>query len=130
MLLMFAPLRSVMAMQQIHCDMGNHIAGMNADQNAESSTVVSGYSDDHDMLAMSMVTSTSDQKKSENSHGCCSGKSICTSNCDMSISASLLIQESSYIPNFTNIPGPVTQITDLIKKEFTPPFRPPLVFHS
>ena len=127
MLLMFAPLRSVMAMQQTHCDMANHIAG----QNAQSSTVISDYSGDHDMMAMSMAANSSEHKSVEQkSHDCCSGKSICTSDCDMSISASLLIQESSYTPNFTNAPGSVALITVLIKKEFTPPFRPPLVSHS
>lgn len=125
MLLMFAPLRSVMAMQQIHCDMGNHIAG----HDAESSTVISDYSDDHDMMAMSMTASSSVQK-TENSHDCCSGNSNCVSDCDMSISASLLMQESSYSPNFTNVLGSVALAANLIKIEFIPPFRPPLVSHS
>jgi len=119
---MFAPLRSVMAMQQTHCDMANHIAG----QNAQSSTVISDYSGDHDMMAMSMA----DHSSVQNSHDCCSGKSICTGGCDMSISVSLLMQESSYLPNFTNVPASVAQISYLIKNEFTPPFRPPLVSHS
>ena len=119
---MFAPLRSVMAMQQAHCDMGNHIAGKNAD----SSTVISDHTGNHDMMAMSMAASSSVQ----NSPDCCSGKSICSSDCDMSISVSLLMQESSYIPNFTDVPGSVALTTGLIKKEFTPPFRPPLVSHS
>ena len=123
--MMFAPMRSVIAMQQTHCDMGNHIAG----HDAESSTVISDHSDDHDMIAMSMANSSTVQK-SEISHDCCSGSSNCVSNCDMSISVSLLMQESSYIPNFTNTSGSVALITDLIKKEFTPPFRPPLVSHS
>jgi len=48
----------------------------------------------------------------------------------MSISVSLLVHKSFYTPNFINLPGSVALITDLIKKEFTPPFRPPLVTHS
>jgi len=124
---MFAPLRSVMAMQQSHCDMGSHIVG----ESAENSAVISDHTGSHDMMAMSMATSSSEQ----NSHNCCSDKSICTNNCDMSrcqisMSVSLLMQESSYIPVFTNISGPVAFDTDLIEREFPPPFRPPLVFHS
>ena len=85
-LLMLAPMRSVMAMQQIHCDMGNHITG----HDAESSTVISDYSDDHDMMAMSMAASTN----LKNSHDCCSDNNSCVSGCDMNISVSLLTQES------------------------------------
>ena len=125
-LMMFAPLRGVMAMQQTHCDVGNHIAG----HDAESSAVISAYSGDHEMMDMSVVANTSVQK-SVNSHSCCSGSHKCVSNCaDMSISASLLMQELSYTPNFTNVSGSVALTTDLINREFTPPFRPPLVTHS
>ena len=124
-LLMFAPVRSVMAMQQTHCDMGNH-----AGHDVESSATISadpgtGDPGSHDMMTMS-ITSSSVQ----DSHDCCSGKSICASDCDMSISVSLLVHKSFYTPNFINLPGSVALITDLIKKEFTPPFRPPLVTHS
>lgn len=118
MIMMFVPMRSVMAMQQSHCDMVNHITG--------SSTVISDYTGGHDMMAMSMSASSSAQK-AENSHDCCSAKGDCTSDCHMSVSVSLLMQKSSYKPNFTNISGSVALISDLVKKEFTPPFRPPLV---
>ena len=120
MLLMFAPVRGVMAMQQTHCDMSNNVAA--------GSAVISEHSG-HDMTGMSM-TSDSGIQKSEKSHDCCSTSNSCVSDCDMHISVSLLTQKSSYSPNFINVPSSVALITDLIKKEFIPPFRPPLVSHS
>ncbi len=87
---------------------------------------MSDHSAGHDMMAMSMATSSNEQK-AENSHACCSGKSSCADNCEMRISVSLLMQKSSYNPNFTNITRSVVLISGLVKKEYTPPFRPPLV---
>jgi len=122
--------RSALAMQQTHCDMSDNVAADGA--------VMSEHSG-HDMMAMSMTddpktadfeTVDSGMQKSEKSHDCCSDSTFCESACNMNISASLLTQESSYIPNFTNVPGSVALITDLINKEFTPPFRPPLVSHN
>jgi len=80
----------------------------------------------HDMTAMSMLTGESKQ----NSHDCCTGDSICKKICHMSMPASILMQDSSYIANFTHVSQSVALSTDLIKREHTPPFRPPLAYHS
>jgi len=119
-LLMFAPLRSVMAMQVIHCDMDNY--------RADSSAVISDSSSAHDMSAMSVSDYSTTQKVSV-SHSCCSGSNQRLNHCDMSLSASLLLQESSYLPNFITVSATVTLIVASIEKAFSPPFRPPLVFH-
>ena len=117
-------MRSVMAMPLSHCDMANSGTSQNSAHNTGSNTLMSDYPAAHDM--MSMATSSNGQN-AENSHACCSGKSSCTDNCDMRISVSLLMQKSSYNPNFTNITRSVVLIPDPVKKEYTPPFRPPLV---
>ena len=126
--MMFAPMRSAMAMQQSHC---NNMDSNISNHNAVSSAVIPDYSGDHDIMVM--LISSNPQKaeqKVESAHGCCSGQGSCTSDCDMGVSVSLLMQESSYVPNLTNISESVALITDLIKREFIPPFRPPLVSHS
>lgn len=86
--------------------------------------MMSGQSSHHDM--MSMVTDASKQ----NSHDCCTGSGICKKICHMSMPVSILMQDSPYISNFTNVTQSVSLSTDLIKRELTPPFRPPLVSHS
>jgi len=115
--MMFAPMRSVMAMQQTHCGVNDNLAA--------GSAVISEHSG-HDMTAMSMTIDSGIQKF-EKSHDCCSASKGCVSGCDMNISVSLLTQESTYTPNFTNVSESVSLILNLIKKEFTPPLRPPLI---
>lgn len=125
MLMMFSPVRSAMAMEQSHCDMNDNVA--------VDSAIISEHLDSehsgHNMMAMPMIDDSGIQK-SENAHDCCSGSNSCVDNCNIHVSVSLLTHETTYIPNLTNVSESVVLIPDLIKKEFTPPFRPPLFFHS
>ncbi len=120
MLLMIVPVRGAVAMQQSHCDMDDNTVYTSAD--------ISDHSIAHDMTAMS-IADTSVQK-ADKSHDCCSNNSICISNCDMSMSVSVLMKRSIYTPKFTQAEASVALTTDLITIEHTPPYRPPLVFHS
>lgn len=121
MLLMFAPLRSVMAMQQSHCDTG--------DSTIEVSTTasVSKMHAMHDMSAMSLPDS-SNQNSEQSSHQCCSDGNTCANDCDMGVAVSLLIQTSIYAPLFINVAEAENISSSPIIRELTPPSRPPAAF--
>lgn len=117
---MFAPVSGASASQLTHCDMDV--------STTDSSVTTHNHSVTHDMTVMSM--SDTSVQKAESSHDCCSNNNICISNCDMSMSVSMLIKTSSYSPNFTRTVALVAPVNDLIIREHTPPFRPPLSLHS
>lgn len=119
---MLAPMRSALSIQQTHCDMSNN--------DAADSAVIIDHSDHHMMkisIADDFGAANTDIAQSSTSHDCCNGNCSCAIDCDMHVSASMLTQVSSFSPNFINVPVSAALITDLIKKEFTPPLRPPLV---
>ena len=114
--MMLAPVRSVMAMQQSHCDM---------DSDEMSEMMSSDVSMSHDMSAMMSSNDTTDQKSDINHHCCCCDNG-CSGNCDMSIAASLLVQASSYSPVLLSIESLISKSPDLQVRALAPPSRPPL----
>jgi hypothetical protein len=150
---MFAPLRGVMAMQSTHCDMaagavdGNPVVPNLVAPN--SNTISFDKSLLHDMSTMSSIYSshqtdqyTNDQDhpaidkqaavpyQTEANHQCCCCDSHCVSDCEMGMSATMLIQNSSYAPQFVNVAKSLTLSSDLVIRALTPPSRPPLVSHN
>lgn len=121
---MFAPMRSVMAMQQMHCDMdaSSSVSEVSVSENHAS----------HDMSSMSQLAfnqqPTNQQPSEKNQHSCCSGSDSCSTNCDMGMAVSLLIQATSYAPLFLNVADADNVSSAPIVRELTPPSRPPANF--
>ena len=121
---MVAPMRSVMAMQQMHCDMDA--------SGSVSAVSVSENHAGHDMSSMSQLAfnqQATNQPPSENKqHPCCSGSDSCSTNCDMGMAVPLLIQATSYAPLFLNVAEAEGVSSAPIIRELTPPSRPPANF--
>jgi len=136
---MFAPLRSVMAAQQSHCDM--------EDMSTEEMSVSMHASKSHDMSKMSSMDmsawlAASEQTAAEPATSqptiseqaaeqaavnqqCCCCDDNCVSNCDMGLSVSILIHASSYTPVFINTAVSTTPSLNVLARALTPPSRPP-----
>jgi len=142
-MLMFAPLRSVMAVQQTHCDMDAGVLVSNSDLVSSNSPVL------HDMSTMLSIESmhhknqyavtehsanhqVADQlaveQQTESNHQCCCCDTNCVSDCEMGMSVSLLMQVSSYTPLFTNAADSAIISFEILVRELTPPSRPPAIF--
>jgi hypothetical protein len=113
-LLMMAPLRSVMA---VPCDMAS------MDDSSNNAVMMA-----HDMSSMLSV----DSEYSEvNDYNCCDDISIsCTGGCDLVINASLLMQETFYAPVYTNSFKSLASSSKTLFRELTPPLRPPANLYS
>jgi len=116
-LLMFAPLRSVMAVAQGHCDMDDM-------DMAEMSVSMQ----DHDMHTMPAAADSYDSMTTEQAAAdtsCCCCDNDCVSNCQVNISASLLIHVSDYSPVFLSASKIHSYIPQLLLRTLSPPSRPP-----
>jgi hypothetical protein len=129
-LLMLAPLRSAMAVQLASCDM----AAMDMEESPVSipaAMVVSMKG--HDMHHMSSHGMSGDQDTSAqtisdqagSAHRCCCCDNGCKSNCDMGMSASLIIQASAFSPVFLNASSFSALVPATLVRALTPPSRPP-----
>ncbi len=132
MLLMFAPLRDVMAMQSTHCQMDDMMENMEV---SSQHAVMAGM---HDMSAMSLADSKHHNSHSPenqpiaNSHQCCccDDGANCAGNCDMGMSVSLVMHISSYAPAFIDVTNSILFSSDPLIRELTPPSRPPQHLYS
>ena len=85
----------------------------------------------HDMHAMHDISSTDDpadlttEQQVVSSAQCCCCGNDCVSNCDVSVSVSLIMQASAYSPVFVNASNTDHYISDLLLRTLTPPSRPP-----
>ena len=116
-LLMFAPLRSVMADQQPHCDMED------MDMSEMSMPM-----QDHAMHDMSSSADLTDKMSSEHADAsvqCCCCDSDCASNCGIGVTVSLIIQASDYSPVFLSTSRIQGYISPLLLRTLSPPSRPP-----
>lgn len=129
-LLMLAPLRGVMAVQQSHCDMED------MPMSASANDSMSGHDmSGHAMHGMSPleftavpVHMTADQPQTDQSTSneqCCCCDSGCAANCDMSISASMVMNASAYSPVFINTSNSISYTSEILVRALTPPSRPP-----
>ncbi len=114
-LLIIAPLRSVLAEQGSHCDMANMSAEMATDSIHHM----------HHMEQASSHTGKTEQAPLSHNCCCCEGNS-CASNCEMSVSASIFMQASSYVPVFVSAADTVLYSSDVLARALAPPSRPPL----
>jgi len=123
---MFAPLRSVFAMQLTSCDM-----------NASSATDDVVLSAAH-CLYMTDSASADDridyQSNNQIDHtakNCCSSDDgACNSECHFAVSASLFMQRADYSPVLLATVIIENVSTALLVRELNPPSRPPLSLHS
>ncbi len=106
-------MRSVFAMESSHCDMDGEM-----DMPAQLLSVVqsSGYQDSN---------LQNDGQSKQMNESCCDDNG-CSSSCDMSMGASLLIQISSYSPVFVTVESIPAFSSELQLRALTPPSRPPL----
>lgn len=116
--MMLAPVRSVMAMQQSHCDM--------EDETIMSSTMPAH----HDMSTMASMDMAMNMEQAIEHQCCCCDGDSCVANCEASITASLVMQPSAYLPALINVSYSEILSSDVINRELTPPSRPPANLHN
>ena len=124
-LLIIAPLRSVLAAQLMACDM----------KTASADVVLSAEHCQHKAgLGSLMKIPASDLQDDllivKHTKSCCSTNSACMSDCHFAISASLLIQTAEYSPVLLVIDTFDNVSSSLIVRELSPPSRPPLSLYS
>jgi hypothetical protein len=135
-LLMLAPVRSAMALQLAPCDMADmDMAYMDMGTSSISMPASMRGHDMHHMSShgMSSDQDTSDQTISDKTisdntgaaHRCCCCDNGCKSNCDMGMSASLIIQSSTYSPVFVKASSFSGFVSATLVRALTPPSRPP-----
>lgn len=130
-LLMFTPVRSVMAVAQPHCDM----ASMDMDEASTSMSVsastaaMQGHDmlnmQSHDMHNMSSTDMSALTDHSATNQQCCCCDNGCLANCDMGVTASLVLQVSSYSPVFVIASNVISYTSEILVRALTPPSRPP-----
>ena len=139
MLLMFSPVRSVLAGQSEHCNMDEMKSSM-----SEMKTAPSYDNDKHASHDMSAKTSKNSKHLTQHpvSHHnvadqaaahqccCCDDADACSGNCEMGMSVSLVLQESFYSPVFKDASRSGVFSSTVLIRELTPPSRPPAFLHS
>ena len=126
MLLMFAPMRSVLAEQQSHCDMDEMpvSVSMSKAEHVISSITVSS----HDSFTHDSPTNDASITDITAEHDCCCcDANSCVSNCDMSISASILMQNSAYTPIIISTSNSALFSSALLIRALPPLSRPPVI---
>lgn len=122
---MFTPVRGVMAVQQTHCDMADmDMAEVAVSMNASMSTAMQG----HEMHYMSSADQAADLALTDQSVAnkqCCCCDNDCMSNCDMGVTASLVMQVSAYTPDFVKTTNSISYTSEILVRALTPPSRPP-----
>lgn len=127
---MLAPLRTATAVQLVPCDMSDMDMEVSAVSMPES---MAASMKGHDMHHMSSHGMSSDQDtsaqaisdKSGSAHRCCCCDNACKTNCDMGISASLLVQASAYSPVFVKASSFSAFVSATLVRALSPPSRPP-----
>jgi len=127
MLLMFAPLRSVFAMQLMGCDMDDASAKI-----TPSAKLVISSSSAHcqHMLNSAVTNDKVNHRVDHAAKSCCSDGGPCSSSCHFSITASLFMRGADYSPVLLNSATFENVSTALIVRELNPPSRPPLPLYS
>jgi len=119
--MMLAPMRTVLAAEQTHCDM----ADMDM---SEMSVSTSTAMQSHDMSKMSSIDMSTGQLVSGETavkHQCCCCDNNCVDACDMGMSVSILMQASNYSPTFVDTRLFTSSSLSLVVRALTPPSRPP-----
>ncbi|MBE9567712.1 MAG: hypothetical protein IMF14_03380 [Proteobacteria bacterium] len=125
MLLMFAPLRSVFAMQLMACDMDT------SSMATVQSPAVKVLSSEH---CRHMQGAEATDTVSSNGHQvnrCCDDiSSACMADCHFSAPLSLYLQQVEYLPVLLKTETFENVANALIVRELTPPSRPPASLYS
>ncbi|MFV9616642.1 MAG: hypothetical protein ACNYZG_11845 [Gammaproteobacteria bacterium] len=80
---------------------------------------------------MSAMLSMDSMSSEMNGHGCCDDlSSNCSAACDLGITVSLILQETSYAPVYKDGFKSVSLSSKILFRELTPPSRPPANLHS
>lgn len=128
-LMMFMPLRGVLAVTSAPCEMAHMSSSLNHQKMAashEMSTMASSKAMHHQHNP-----SMPDQTVSLKTHQCCccdDSNGSCAGNCDMGMTVSLLLQTSSCAPVIINVTESSILSTEVLLRELTPPSRPPANF--
>lgn len=142
-LLMFAPMRSALAMPISHCDMdamvttsASPIVQKSVQKSNSVVLVASAASDDvsHAHSHHKQQHSEHEQQESQQlasqqqpTHCCCDASArTCTGNCDIGFNLSLIMQLSPYTPVFVHTEKIFLSSTSLLLRVLSPPSRPPL----
>ena len=123
-LLVLAPVRSVMAEQNSACDMDEMPAVM-----SDASTHQNHYSQiEPDTVVPDSVDTTVETEKSQQmQHNCCCcDGNACASDCNMGLAVSLLTRVSTYTPVFSSAEYVTIFSIDILVRTLSPPARPPL----
>jgi len=115
-LLMITPLRSVMAEQNSHCNMDEMPAEM---------TTMSHSAATHSMHHAHFAMDKSENQQATHNCCCCDGDS-CGNNCEMSVTASILMRISNYAPVFVSSAETPYFSSNILVRALAPPTRPPL----
>ncbi|MFV2004683.1 MAG: hypothetical protein ACC650_05715 [Gammaproteobacteria bacterium] len=127
-LLMMAPLRSVLATQLMVCDMKADSL-VTAEASVSAKHCQHGIGNDS-MSNASVLEVQDDFQIGKQTKSCCSSNSACMSGCHFAISASLFIQPADYSPALLVIDTFDNVSSLLIVRELSPPSRPPLSLYS
>lgn len=115
-LLMIAPMRSVMAEQDSHCEM-DEMSAMTSTMSHQMHQAQSGLDESQQ--------DEPQQAKVQDKCCCCDGNS-CAGNCDMGMTASILMRDSVFTPVFDSVADVALFSSKILARALTPPTRPPL----
>ncbi len=120
MLMVIAPVRGALAIQDSHCDMEEMVMSKH-----------DGMMGSHDMMTHDMSGMMSSEQPQHNSKQCCCCDGTdCAGQCDMGMSVSIVVQQSSYVPVFKDVSESITVSENILVRELTPPSRPPANLHN
>lgn len=129
MLLIFAPLRSVFAMQLMAGDMD-----VSTSNTASSSVIVNPavLSVEHcqHMMDSTQVDDRTAYQLEYVAKSCCNDNGPCKSNCHFAMSVSLFMQHAGFSFALLNVATFDAISSTLLVRELSPPSRPPLSLYS
>jgi hypothetical protein len=100
---------------------------MNAVDNVHTVVMMSAHATGHHHVGQHDQATKADGNSTV-SHQCCccdDSPSACAGNCDMGVSASLILQELSYAVAVLAVSESVITTSSILLRELTPPSRPP-----
>ena len=117
---MIAPVRSVMAEQDSHCEMDD-MSAMTSTMSHQMHQSQSGLDESQqDEPQQDEPQQTKVQDKC-----CCCDCNSCAGNCDIGMTASILMRDSVYAPVFDNVADVALFSSKILARALTPPTRPP-----
>ncbi len=125
--MMFAPLRSVFAMQFMACDLD---ASPSETVSSSFKTVALPSGHCQHMQGKAAATDRASYQVDHAAQNCCTDDGPCNSSCHFSVTASLFMQCADYSPALLNSDTFENISSTLLVRELNPPSRPPLAIYS